>query len=81
MDAASNTGRSTSSWSRSPASQLSGNCWLAGDCPKPGKSMANTWYPAAAKTSSVPICCQVADEKLAPWSRTTGVPPSGPTTR
>lgn len=36
------------------ASQLSGNCWLAGDCPKPGTSMAKvicswwtiTYYPA-----------------------------------
>ena len=38
-------------------------------------------YPADAKASSVPICCQVADEKLAPWSRTTGLPSFGPATR
>ena len=38
-------------------------------------------YPADTRASSVPICCQVADEKLAPCSRTTGLPSSGPATR
>ena len=68
------TGRSTFSRSSRTRSQVRGEPCDGDDWPKPGRSTAIARYPACASASSVPISSQVADEKLAPWSRTTGRP-------
>ena len=75
------TGRSTFKRSSRMRSQVRGEPCDGGDRPKPGRSTAMARYPASASASSVPISSQVADEKLAPWSKTTGRPRSSPATR